>query len=314
MKKPNRFHSFAFILLSAMLACSTTATPVVVPPTQAIGLDTIVAQTAAAAMTQTALVLPQPSETITLTPEAALAATNTATETPTATLFFTDTPEAPMISVSVSTNCRNGPGKVYDYQSALIIATPVEVFAREATGNYWYIHDPETTDEQYCWIWGKYATIVGDTNDLPLYTPPPTPTATMTSAATITPTMAATKKASPGSFVISYDHTDTCSPNWWTDFRLRNNGSISFESFKITVKDMSNGGAVFEKSSGIFTDFAGCSTLSEKDVLDPVDILLFSGPTFSYDPGGHLLRILLSLCTNGNQKGTCIKQNFDVQL
>ncbi|MCE9647228.1 MAG: hypothetical protein K8S20_14625 [Chloroflexi bacterium] len=312
MKSTKRTLSFLFILLLAVLACSTS-TPVAVP-TQSIqiDLDTIVAQTAAAAMTQTALVGPSSSETF--TPEIPFTVTNTATETPTATLFFTATMEVPMISVSISTNCRSGPGKVYDYRSALLVGVTAEIFAREATGKYWYIRDPEAADEQYCWVWGEYATIVGNTNILPIYTPPPTPTATMTPVVTNTPVNTATKKTPAGSFVVSYNNTDTCSPNWWTDFRLRNNGSISFDSFKISIKDMSNGAAVFEKSSNVFTDLAGCSTLSEKDTLDPADILLFSGPAFSYDPAGHKLRILLILCTGNNQKGTCMKQNFDVQL
>lgn len=311
MQKLNPIHFVVLILLIAMLACSTSA-PVDAPATQSVNLETVIVQTANAAMTQTALVMP-PALLETLTPESTFTATETPTQTLTPTLAFTATSIIPMISVSVATNCRNGPGKVYNYQGALLIGTPVEIYARESTGNYWYIHNPETTEDQYCWIWGKYATIEGDTSALPIYTPPPTPTATMTSAATITPTTGPTKKPSPGSFVVSYNNTDTCNTNWWTDFKLRNNGTISFQSMYISIKDMTSNDE-FEKASGVFTDLAGCATLSEKDAVDPGDILLFSGPPFSYDPTGHKLRISLTLCTENGQKGTCIKQNFDVQL
>lgn len=310
MKKFSPFSCFIFILLFAALACSTSPSPIV--PTQSVDLSTVIAQTAAVAQTQTALAVP-PTAVESSTPTITLTATNTATETPTVTSIFSPTPEAAMISVSVATNCRNGPGKVYDYEGALLIGKTVQILARESTGDYWYIHNPETTDDLYCWIWGKYATITGDVSVLPMYTPPPTPTATPTSDATITPTATATKKASDGSFVVSYNNTDTCSPNWWTDYKLRNNGLISFQSMKITIKDMSNSNT-FEKSSNVFTDLGGCSTSAEKDVLDPGDILIFSGPNFSYDPSGHLLRISLTLCTGNAQKGTCVKQNFDVQL
>lgn len=311
MDRFNRIHFAIILLILAMIACQIPSVEAPQPfATQDI--NSIIVQTANAAMTMTALVSTSiPQET--LTPSQTATITMTATNTPSLTSVITNTLPPPMISVSISTNCRNGPGKVYDYQSALIVGEVVEIFARETTGNYWYIRNPEATEEAYCWVWGKYATIEGDVSVLPMYTPPPTPTATNTSVASITPTVTTTKKASAGSFVVSYNNTDSCGGDWWVDFKLRNNGSISFQSMKITIKDMNNNND-FVKTSNVFTDIAGCSTVGEKDVLDPGDILLLSGPNFSYDPTGHKLRISVTLCTNNGQGGTCIKQNFDVQL
>jgi hypothetical protein len=309
----NRINSSFFVLILAMLACqiSPAAAPVQPAPTQ--DLNAIIAATVDAAKTLTALVstpVPQESPIPTETPTFAIPST----ETPTPMVPSTATPAAPMISVSVATNCRSGPGKIYDYLGALLVGQTVEIYAREVTGNYWYIRNPEATEEEYCWIWGNYATIAGDVSVLPVYTPPPTPTATLTSVASITPTITITRPPPSGaSFVVSYNNLDTCSGAWHVDLKVRNNGTISYESWSVTIKDLANN-EVFDKKSNVFTDLDGCSTFSEKDVVDPGDILLFSGPDISYDPTGHKLRISLTMCESNGQKGICAKQNFDVQL
>lgn len=92
--------------------------------------------------------------------------------TPTATL--TPTPSVPMVSVSVNTNCRAGPGQVYDIIGALIVGEQAEVVGAAVGGGYWIIKHPDRSGE--CWLWANYATVTGGTEDLPMYTPPPTPT------------------------------------------------------------------------------------------------------------------------------------------
>lgn len=106
---------------------------------------------------------------------------------PTPTTAFTATLSVPMVEVSVNTNCRTGPGIVYDLISALLIGQEAEVVARSADGAYWVIRNP--TGSGTCWLWGFYATVQGPTAGLPVWDPPPTPTleATITPTATITP-------------------------------------------------------------------------------------------------------------------------------
>jgi hypothetical protein len=226
MRKFTSFHSFIFTLLFAMLACST-GTPVVTP-FQPIDLNTAIAQTAAAAMTQTALALPPVSQTF--TPQVTLTATNSPTQTPTATLFLSPTPEVAMITVSVSTNCRNGPGKVYDYEGALLVGDTTQVLGRDPSGEYWYARNPDSSGADYCWLWGEYATITGNTSILPVYTPPPTPTPTFTPLPTFTGT-------GPGSFFVSNSGLDTCKGDWWVDLKVTNNGTVTYKSLDLVVKD-----------------------------------------------------------------------------
>ncbi|MFN8412814.1 MAG: hypothetical protein U0Z26_10535 [Anaerolineales bacterium] len=297
MQKIKPIHSFIIFLLFAGLACSETAQPVVIPTQVPGALNTIIVETAVAAMTQTVQALPSsttiPTETLTPLPP-----TDTPTITPTATFPFTPTPEVPIISVSVATNCRNGPGKVYGYEGALLIGQTAEVLARDPSGEYWYIRNPESSGSQFCWVWGKYATVVGNVVILPVYTPPPTPTPTMT------PT------PSP-SFNPSYSGLDTCAPNWWVDVKLKNNGSIPFKSVDIVVKDTVTS-VVIENLSDGFTDINGCLKTTTKDTLGAGDTYLLSSPMFSYDPTGHKLVVTITLCSSTGQKGQCTKKSFDV--
>lgn len=92
--------------------------------------------------------------------------------TPTVTL--TPTPSVPTVSVSMDTNCRSGPGQPYDIIGALMVGEQAEVVGTAVGGGYWLIKNPDRAGD--CWLWANYATVVGETAGLPMFTPPPTPT------------------------------------------------------------------------------------------------------------------------------------------
>jgi hypothetical protein len=106
------------------------------------------------------------------------------TDTPTITPTFT--PSVPMVTVSVNTNCRTGPGVVYDLIGALLVGEQAVVVGKYSAGNYWIINNPDASGT--CWLWGQYATVSGNTAGLPEYAAPPTPTPTNTPTPTFTPT------------------------------------------------------------------------------------------------------------------------------
>ena len=114
--------------------------------------------------------------------EAVISSTATATatlslqpgETATTTITMTPTQEKPMVSVTVDTNCRTGPGKIYDWIGALLVGEQAEVIGQSVDGQYWVIKNPDRAGT--CWLWGNYATVTGQTSGLAQYTPPPTPT------------------------------------------------------------------------------------------------------------------------------------------
>jgi uncharacterized protein YgiM (DUF1202 family) len=91
-----------------------------------------------------------------------------------------------MVSVSVNTNCRTGPGIVYDYLLALLVGEKAKVVGKytSVTPTYWVIEKGSIT----CWLYGQYATVEGDTSGLPEMVPPPSPTPAPTDTPTATPT------------------------------------------------------------------------------------------------------------------------------
>jgi uncharacterized protein YgiM (DUF1202 family) len=168
----------AGILILAALACNApTAAPV--PPAGVV--DGVAASQTSLALTQAALgVNPPPAAGFTAT------ITSTPTITFTPTITPTGTPSVPMVSVSTATNCRTGPGVVYDYLDALLVGEKAEVIGKytSVSPNYWIIKKGSIT----CWLWGRYATVEGNTANLQEWTPPPTPTPVPTDTPTPTPT------------------------------------------------------------------------------------------------------------------------------
>jgi hypothetical protein len=132
------------------------------------------------AVTATLLALTANPPLVTDTPVATPLPTETGTITP------TDTPSVPMVTVSTNTNCRTGPGVVYDLIGALLVGEKAVVVGKFTSGNYWIINNPDSSGT--CWLWGQYATISGNTAGLPEYAAPPTPTPTNTPTPSFTPT------------------------------------------------------------------------------------------------------------------------------
>jgi hypothetical protein len=275
----------AVVLLIASLACATPTISITTPDPGLI--NTTIAQTVAVALTQTAQpLIPNTglgSPTNTFTPEPP-------TSTPTATLsptpMFTSTPLVPQITVSVATNCRVGPGKIYDRVGALLVGEVAEVVGMNPTGDYWYIRNPDSNNG-YCWLWGEYATLSGNFSALPVYTPPPTPT----------PVPA---------FDVSYDGLETC-VGWWVDLKLENTGGIAFRSVSITLRDTVTD-TVLSMAADNFTDNDGCSGSSTRDILDLGGTRVVSSPAFAYDPTGHKIRATVTVCSNKAISGTCVSQ------
>ncbi len=116
-------------------------------------------------------------------------ATPTVTAAQTPTPAFTPTPSTVQVRVSVATNCRTGPGTMYDVVSGFFVGQVAEVAGRSADNKFWIIRDPNQHGE-LCWLAGDFATLTGDTGTLPAFTPPPIPLPTI--APTPLPTLIST--------------------------------------------------------------------------------------------------------------------------
>jgi uncharacterized protein YgiM (DUF1202 family) len=173
MKKNKGLVFMLSSLIAAALACNFPS----VTPTPTLDVD---ATLTSFALTQG---LGQTSS-----PTAVIEFTSTPILTPTVT--STLPPSVPTISVSVDTNCRTGPGVNYDRLAGLFVGETAEVIGKytSVTPNYWIIRKGSVT----CWLWGQYATVEGNTANLPEMVPPPSPTPTFTPTPTITPTITQT--------------------------------------------------------------------------------------------------------------------------
>ena len=293
MSYSNRVSLTIITLSIVVLACALPA--VTLQDQGAVG--TTAAQTVIADFTKAAFSATSPptlqEPTFTLTPET-LTFTPTHTLTPTQALIFTPTPVVPLISVSVPTNCRNGPGKDYARVGALLVGESAQVYGRDPTGKYWYIRNPDS-GSGYCWVWGEYATITGNTAFLPVYTPPPTPTPTFT------PT------PSPD-FKAVYSGMDSCA-GWWVEIELENTGSVPFKSIGLTVKDTVTKVVVANFENG-FTNKNGCNSTNTRDILEPGKTRVVSAPEFNYNPSGHKIRATIILCSGTGQNGTCVTKTI----
>jgi hypothetical protein len=81
----------------------------------------------------------------------------------------------PLLSVSENTNCRAGPGTEYLFEAVLSVGDVADIKARNEAGDYWYITG-DGLPQTGCWIWGEFAQVEGDTANLPVITPAPSPT------------------------------------------------------------------------------------------------------------------------------------------
>ncbi|HMU93339.1 MAG TPA: hypothetical protein PKE43_10040 [Anaerolineales bacterium] len=292
----------AVVLLLISMAC---ATPSIFPSNES-EINTAVAGTVMAGQTQDAvnelLTPPTIQDTPTLVPTLTFTSEPpTATPTPTVvpTLPFTPTAETPFITVSVDTNCRSGPGKVYDVVGALLVGEFAEVFGRDPSNNYWYILNPDGNDPEFCWVWGKYATLTGPAMLAPVFTPPPTPTATATSLPT-------------PKFTVEYTSMDSCNGFWWVELKLKNTGGIPFKSVNISIRDKVTDVVVSDTADG-FINLDDCQTKSAKEILGIGETFTISTPAFKYNPESHRLFVTITLCSDKGQQGTCATEKIDFE-
>jgi hypothetical protein len=135
---------------------------------------------------------------------------NTATPEFTATPGPTSTPSVPQVTVSVDTNCRTGPGVVYDLIGALLVGQVGTIVGKNTSTGYWIINNPGKTGT--CWLYPQYATVSGNTANLQEYSIPPTPTPTRTPTPTATQTFTPTPTLAPPAAVDNVAVAKVCIP------------------------------------------------------------------------------------------------------
>jgi uncharacterized protein YgiM (DUF1202 family) len=196
----------------------------------------------------------------------------------------------PSVQVSIDTNCRSGPGKSYTWLGALMVGEEAVITGKDPQGLYWYIQNPNQ-EGNYCWIWGFYATISGNTAPLPIYTPGPTPTP-------------------DPNFSTDFHQVESCAGAWQVEFTVVNNGLVNLESISSSVKDTVTGNSSGKSSKNFFTEKNGCADVSSYDRLKPEKIGYTVSLDLPSDPTGHLVYASLTVCTEDNLYGDCRTREF----
>jgi RNA polymerase sigma-70 factor (ECF subfamily) len=94
--------------------------------------------------------------------------------TPSPTVTPTPTEQAPIVIADANSNCRFGPGTVYNVITYLLEGQSAPIDGRNAEWTWWWIERVDGTG--HCWVWDGRVTVQGDTSDVPVIAAPPTPT------------------------------------------------------------------------------------------------------------------------------------------
>jgi len=195
--------------------------------------------TSVAYLNQTAEVIAQKTESIlpTLPPTQTYAPTRTKpprtlipttpgpsptiTETPTATAKPSATPLAQALVIG-DTNCRSGPSKSYAWIALIPAGTTVNIIAADISEQYYVIDNP--FDDNVCWLWNNYLSLVGPSARLPHFSNPPTQRPTTTPRDTPEP-----------KFYIYEEGLITCNGQYALVIRIRNYTRDGFRSWRARV-------------------------------------------------------------------------------
>lgn len=235
----------------------------------------------------------QPSSTNTNT---AQAPQETATASLTPTITLTPTPEGVFLTVSADTYCRQGgPYSSFKILGTLKVGDKAQVLARNPENDSYFIQSPY--DASKCWVYGKYATLTGNSTALAVMTMQPTPTPTYTP----TPDK---------NFTVSYVSLENCGGLFAFKLFIKNNGGLIWQSIAISGTDTVTSFAI-NHTSNEFKEFAGCMATVVQADLTPGEesyVLNVNPGHFAYDPTGHLINITVTLCTLDNSAGVCLSK------
>jgi len=91
---------------------------------------------------------------------------------------ITPSSQTASITSTEDTNCRKGPGVIYEIVGKLLMGQTSDVVAKYQNGKFWLIKNP-TNPAQECWVWDQTTTVTGNIANLPEATPPATPEVTL---------------------------------------------------------------------------------------------------------------------------------------
>jgi len=229
-----------------------------------------------------------------------LTATQAPTETPAATVTetftpepsATATPEVVTAKVGRESNCRIGPGGIYDLVATYQADQMLEVVARDLGGGYVFVRNPDKPEEQ-CYILENNVTIGGDKSILPQFTPLPSPTAVPY-------------------FNVSFKKFDICKGVDFAIFNVENVGSVPFRSAYIRITDAKADKSA-ELSLSAFDLMTGCIVAKNIAPLEAGGTGFVNSAPLKWPARQNTLQAVIMLCTEKSLKGTCVTRVIEVK-
>jgi hypothetical protein len=215
-------------------------------------------------------------QSVTATPETIQSSSVIPTSTP--------TPGVTTVTVSAETNCRRGPSISYVSDYSLPVGQTAEVIGKNTPTNYWIINIPGKAGAT-CWLWGKYATINGDSSGLKEYeipaTPTPSPTATV----------------APPAPVSNLSEQNTCSKG--AEFLQNISGTISWKD----NSNNENGFNIYQRLDGanwadVLVGSASANSTSYTFNVQTVSKAPFSLKVEAYNDAGASQRKSINIAFN----------------
>lgn len=210
-------------------------------------------------------------------------------DTPTPTWTPTEESREPIARVNQNTNCRAGNGTVFKILYIALIGEELKITATTTLSDYVVVEIPDKPG-QTCWLWTRYVELQGDSSQLPVMTPPPTPTPVV-------------------DFSVSFDYVDSC-VGWDPALKVVNTGDVTFNSYYVKVTDTVTTTSQ-DHSSDDFDKTSGCPIAQAIPQLDPGDTGWVYAYSFPYNPAGNAMTASVKLCTGAGQTGTCVTKSVN---
>jgi len=205
-----------------------------------------------------------------LTDEGPPVETPSLTPSPTATI--TPEPEVLTAVIKNNTNCRLGPKDVFELIHIFGAGDKVDLLGKNQNESFWFVKD-QNEKGYSCWLWNEYATTEGDTDLLPVFTPPPEPPPIMNFAVVY-------KSTTEGTVVAVY---------------VRNSGNVALQSFSATFNDTITAESLVI-SGNKFGNAAKVSVGNQGIV---------KSPAFSASTIGHQINVTVKACSKDGISGKC---------
>jgi len=188
--------------------------------------------------------------------------------------------------MSVDTNCRTGPGSLFEKVGVVHKDQSTIVVGREPKGEFWYVQNPDRPGE-FCWLWGEYGEFSGNTLAI-ISMPVPT--------------------SAVSSYSVTFDSLQKCSA-WWVNFKLVNKTDAVFQSMTMVMTDTKKPATV-NLNSNDFSKSVGCEPPVNQGSLGANGTIVVSSLPLNYSPKGNAMTAKFTLCLDKNMGGTCLSQEI----